>query len=44
MAEPAARLYLVTPVLTDAAFAPRLAEACASGSVAAVLSIAPVNG
>jgi thiamine-phosphate pyrophosphorylase len=37
MAEPAARLYLVTPVLTDAAFAPRLAEACASGNVAAVL-------
>jgi thiamine-phosphate pyrophosphorylase len=37
MAEPAARLYLVTPVLTDAAFAPRLAEACASGNVSAVL-------
>jgi thiamine-phosphate pyrophosphorylase len=37
MAEPAARLYLVTPVLTDAAFAPRLTEACASRRVAAVL-------
>jgi thiamine-phosphate pyrophosphorylase len=37
MAEPAARLYLVTPVLDDASFAPRLAEACAGGGVAAVL-------
>jgi len=37
MAEPAARLYLITPVLSDAAFAPRLAEACAGGNVAAVL-------
>ena len=37
MAEPAARLYLVTPVLDDASFAPRLAEACAAGDVAAVL-------
>ncbi len=38
MAEPAARLYLVTPVIEDAAaFAPRLAEACATGQVAAVL-------
>jgi len=37
MAEPAARLYLITPVLNDASFAPRLAEACAGGNVAAVL-------
>jgi thiamine-phosphate pyrophosphorylase len=37
MAEPAARLYLVTPVLDDASFAPRLQEACAAGTVAAVL-------
>lgn len=37
MAEPVARLYLITPVLSDAAFAPRLAEACAAGTVAAVL-------
>jgi thiamine-phosphate pyrophosphorylase len=38
MAEAPARLYLVTPVLDDAAaFAPRLAEACAAGDVAAVL-------
>jgi thiamine-phosphate pyrophosphorylase len=37
MAEPAARLYLVTPVLDDDAFAPRLQEACAAGTVAAVL-------
>jgi thiamine-phosphate pyrophosphorylase len=38
MAEPAARLYLITPVLEDAeAFAPLLAEACAAGDVAAVL-------
>src|SRR4051812_10128509 len=38
MPEPAARLYLVTPLLTDPqAFAPRLAEACAAGNVAAVL-------
>lgn len=37
MAEPAARLYLVTPVLDDASFAPRLEEACAGGNVAAVL-------
>ena len=37
MAEPAARLYLITPVLEDASFAPRLAEACAGGNVAAVL-------
>lgn len=32
-----ARLYLITPVLNDASFAPRLAEACAGGAVAAVL-------
>jgi thiamine-phosphate pyrophosphorylase len=37
MAEPASRLYLITPVLDDASFAPRLAEACATGAVAAVL-------
>jgi len=37
MAEPAASLYLITPVLNDASFAPRLAEACATGNVAAVL-------
>jgi thiamine-phosphate pyrophosphorylase len=38
MAEPAARLYLITPVIEDAAaFAPRLAEACATGQVAAML-------
>src|SRR5918997_5509303 len=37
MAEPASRLYLITPVLEDASFAPRLAEACATGIVAAVL-------
>jgi thiamine-phosphate pyrophosphorylase len=44
MAEPAARLYLVTPVLEDASFAPRLAEACAGGTVAAVLvRLAPAN-
>lgn len=44
MAEPAARLYLVTPVLEDASFAPRLAEACADGNVAAVLvRLAPAD-
>jgi thiamine-phosphate pyrophosphorylase len=37
MAEPDSRLYLITPVLEDASFAPRLAEACATGAVAAVL-------
>jgi thiamine-phosphate pyrophosphorylase len=38
MPEPAARLYLVTPPIADAdAFAPRLAEACAAGEIAAVL-------
>jgi len=37
MADTAARLYLITPVLEDASFAPRLAEACGTGSVAAVL-------
>ncbi|MEE1612767.1 thiamine phosphate synthase [Microvirga sp. CF3016] len=37
MADTAARLYLITPVLEDASFAPRLAEACAIGTVAAVL-------
>jgi thiamine-phosphate pyrophosphorylase len=39
MAEPLARLYLITPLLDDAdAFAPRLAEACAAGPVDAVLA------
>ncbi len=37
MAEPAARLYLITPVLEDVTFADRMAEACATGAVAAVL-------
>ncbi len=37
MAEPVSRLYLITPVLEDASFAPQLAEACATGTVAAVL-------
>lgn len=37
MAELPARLYLITPLLEDASFAPRLAEACAGGHVAAVL-------
>lgn len=37
MADTAARLYLITPILEDASFAPRLAEACATGTVAAVL-------
>src|SRR5918997_3592557 len=38
MAEPAARLYLVSPLITDAAtFAPRLTEACGAGGIAAVL-------
>ena len=38
MPDQAPRLYLVTPVLDDgAAFAPRLAEACGAGPVAAVL-------
>jgi len=32
-----ARLYLVTPVLEDASFAPKLAEACKGGAVAAIL-------
>ncbi len=32
-----ARLYLITPVLEDASFAPALAEACGGGAVAAVL-------
>jgi thiamine-phosphate pyrophosphorylase len=45
MAEPAARLYLITPVIEDAAaFAPLLAEACAAGDVAAVLArLAPAD-
>jgi len=37
MAEPSPRLYLVSPLLEDASFAPRLAEACGGGHVAAVL-------
>ena len=37
MSETAARLYLITPILEDASFAPRLAEACEGGRVAAVL-------
>jgi thiamine-phosphate pyrophosphorylase len=37
MADTAARLYLITPVLEDASFAPHLSEACATGAVAAVL-------
>jgi len=36
MAE-SARLYLITPVLEDASFAPKLAEACRGGAVAAIL-------
>ncbi|HEX2135060.1 MAG TPA: thiamine phosphate synthase [Microvirga sp.] len=45
MAEPSARLYLVTPVLDDtAAFEPRLREACAAGEIAAVLArLAPAD-
>lgn len=38
MIEPTARLYLVSPLLTEpAAFAPCLAAACAAGDIAAVL-------
>jgi thiamine-phosphate pyrophosphorylase len=37
MADTAARLYLITPILEDASFAPRLAEACGTGAVAAIL-------
>lgn len=38
MTEPTCRLYLVTPLITDAeAFAPTLAAACKAGDVAAVL-------
>jgi thiamine-phosphate pyrophosphorylase len=45
MAQAPTRLYLVTPVLDDgAAFAPRLAQACAAGDVAAVLvRLAPAD-
>ena len=40
----ATRLYLVTPVLEDASFAPTLAEACKGGAVAAVLlRLAPAD-
>jgi thiamine-phosphate pyrophosphorylase len=39
MAEPAQRLSLITPLLEDtAAFAPRLAEACAAGRIDAVVA------
>ena len=38
MAEPA-RLFLITPLLEDASFAPRLSEACGAGDVAAVLLV-----
>lgn len=37
MADTAARLYLITPVLEDTSFASRLTEACATGTVAAIL-------
>jgi thiamine-phosphate pyrophosphorylase len=37
MADTAARLYLITPVLEDSSFAPQLSEVCATGAVAAVL-------
>ncbi len=38
MTEPAARLYLLSPVIADAeGFAPRLAEACSADGIAAVL-------
>ncbi|WP_112663872.1 thiamine phosphate synthase [Microvirga flavescens] len=44
MAETAARLYLITPVLDDESFAPRLKEACAAGEVSAVLlHLAPAD-
>lgn len=44
MADTAARLYLITPVLDDASFAPQLTEACATGAVAAVLlRLAPAD-
>src|SRR3712207_369336 len=44
MADTAARLYLITPVLEDASFAPQLSEACATGTVAAVLlRLAPAD-
>ncbi len=38
MSDPAARLYLVSPLIADAeGFAPRLAAACGAGGIAAVL-------
>ncbi|MFL5159363.1 MAG: thiamine phosphate synthase [Microvirga sp.] len=44
MANTAARLYLITPVLEDASFAPQLAEACATKAVAAILlRLAPAD-
>src|SRR5690349_2961337 len=44
MAGPAARLYLVSPVLSAASSAPRLSDACSAGDVAAVLlRLAPAD-
>ncbi|MBF9198076.1 thiamine phosphate synthase [Microvirga terrestris] len=44
MADTAARLYLITPILEDSSFAPQLSEACATGAVAAVLlRLAPAD-
>ena len=44
MADTAARLYLITPVLEDTSFAPQLTEACATSAVAAVLlRLAPAD-
>jgi thiamine-phosphate pyrophosphorylase len=44
MADTAARLYLITPVLEDSSFAPQLSEACATGAVAAILlRLAPAD-
>ncbi|MBB3021608.1 thiamine-phosphate pyrophosphorylase [Microvirga lupini] len=44
MADTAARLYLITPVLEDSSFAPQLSEACGTGAVAAILlRLAPAD-
>jgi thiamine-phosphate pyrophosphorylase len=44
MADTAARLYLITPVLEDSSFALQLSEACATGAVAAILlRLAPAD-
>ncbi len=45
MADPITRLYLVSPLITEPdGFAPKLAEACAGGAVAAVLlRLAPAD-